>query len=171
MASSSRRSETSAAADQTESAAVAGAMPFAELTRNQLAMSAEALSAWFAAAEAMQQAQMQMGQRASLLHRQAAENLRKATSPMEVLTIQSTLLMYQVQEAMRYSQELFTATGKAGQQMLRPLQQDGTGAAAAEGGGSAAASMVGAAMNAAGPMADAFQQMFTAPLKAAQQAH
>lgn len=171
MATSSRRTEAApAAADQTENAAIAGAVPFAEIARNQLAMGAEALSAWFTASEAVQQAQMQMGQRAALLHRQAAENLRKATSPLEVLTIQSTLAMYQMQEAMRFSQEMLAATGKAGQQMMRPLQQDGAGSAA-DGAGSAAANMVGAAMNAAGPMADAFQQMFTAPLKAAQQAH
>ena len=35
-------------------------------------------------------------------------------------------------------------------------------------GASPAASMMGVAMNAAAPMADAIQQMFTAPMKAAQ---
>jgi hypothetical protein len=108
-----------------------------------------------------------MGQRAALLHSQAAENLRKASSPVELVSIQSTLVMYEFQEAMRYWQELMSAGAKAGSEMARraPQADAQDGAATSPG-----AAMVGAAMSAAAPMADAFQQMFTAPLKAAAQA-
>jgi hypothetical protein len=74
--------------------------------------------------------------------------------------------MYEFQEAMRFWQELLAASAKASGEMLRrtQAQQDPAVSSSAP---SAAATMMGAAMNAAGPMADAFQQMFTAPLKAA----
>ncbi len=136
-----------------------------EFQRQQLAAGAEVLSHLFRAAEAVQQAQLQMGQRAALLHSQAADNLRKATSPLELASIQSTLAVYEFQEAMRYGQELVTALAKSSGEMLRPAQgvQD-----AGVTGASPAASMMGVAMNAAAPMADAIQQMFTAPMKAAQ---
>lgn len=141
----------------------------AEIHRQQLAAGVEVLSGMFRAAESLQQVQLQMGQRAALLHSQAADNIRKATSPMELVSVQSTLVMYEFQEAMRYGQELVTAMAKSGGEMLRPVQaaQASTGATA---NGSPAATMMGAAMNAAVPMADAIQQMFTAPMKAAQAA-
>jgi hypothetical protein len=146
-------------------AAAAGTL--AEMHRQQLAAGAETLSIFFRAAEAIQQAQLQMGQRAALLHSQAAENIRKASTPTELVSIQSTLAMYEFQEALRYGQELVAAMAKTGGEMLRPQQgvQE-----AASGNGSPAATMMGAAITAAGPMADAFQQMFTAPMKAAQAA-
>lgn len=136
-----------------------------EFQRQQLAAGAEALSSIFRAAEAIQQAQLQMGQRCALLHSQAADNLRKAGSPVELASIQSTLVVYEFQEAMRYGQELVAAFAKTSGEMLKPSQlaQDAplTGA-------SPAAAVMGAAINAAAPMADAIQQMFTAPMKAAQ---
>ena len=168
MASQSKRNsqDTSTDADEAGAGLQNAAVTAAEIGRQQLAATAEAMSTWFRAAEAIQQAQLQMGQRAALLHSQAAENIRKATSPIELATIQSTLVAYQFQETIRYWQELSMAVSKASGQMMRAPQSPADGAATA---GSATASMMGAAMNAAGPMADAFQQMFTAPLKAAQQ--
>jgi len=136
-----------------------------EFQRQQLAAGAEAVGHLFRAAEAVQQAQLQMGQRAALLHSQAADNLRRAGSPLELASIQSTLVVYEFQEAMRYGQELVAAFAKSSGEMLRPAQ--GTQDASAAG-ASPAASMMGVAMNAAGPMADAIQQMFTAPMKTAQ---
>jgi hypothetical protein len=171
MATQSRRATQGASSDADESgAALPAATTLAEMSRQQMAAAAEAMSVMFSAAQALQQAQMHMGERAALLHRQAAENIRKATTPVELMSIQSTLLVYEFQEAMRYWQELMAASAKAGGQMMRPGQAgeaDGAGAT------SSAATMMGAAMNAAAPMADAFQQMFTAPLKAAaaQQPH
>lgn len=173
MASQSKRAQSSASGDADEVSGLTGAAAgtVAEVSRQQLAATAEAFSVFFRATESIQQAQLQMGQRAALLHSQAAENIRKATSPLELASIQSTLVIYQMQEAMRYWQELVAATAKASGELMRPgqAQQEAGGGTA-----NAATSVMGAAMNAAGPMADAFQQMFTAPLKAAaaqQQAH
>jgi len=167
MATQTKRSgsASSADADEVTGGVQAAAGTAAEISRQQMAALAEGMSAMFRAAGAIQQAQMQMGERAALLHAQAAENIRKASSPMELLTIQSTLAAYQVQEAVRYWQELSAAVAKAGGQMMRPGQGAEQAGGAAD--GSAAASMMGAAMNAAAPMADALQQMFTAPLRAA----
>jgi len=168
MATQTKRS-TQEASDDPAQAAAAGfataAGTVSEFQRQQLAVGAEALSNFFRAAESVQQAQLQMGQRCALLHSQAADNLRKASSPLELASIQSTLVMYEFQEAMRYGQELMTAFAKSSGEMLKPPQgmQD-----ASSPGVSPAATMMGAAMNAAGPMADAIQQMFAAPMKAAQ---
>ena len=172
MATQSKRGQGSASSDADEvTAGLAGATgTAAEVSRQQLAATADALSVFFRATEAIQQAQLHMGQRAALLHSQAAENIRKATSPMELASIQSTLLIYQMQEGMRYWQELVAATAKASGELMRPAQAQQDAASGASP-GNAATSMMGAAMNAAGPMADAFQQMFTAPLKAASAQH
>lgn len=172
MATQTKRPGQGASGDGADSGAAvaslgAAASTVAEIQRQQLAAGVEALSILFRAGEAVHQAQLQMGQRAALLHSQAADNIRKAGSPMEVASIQSTLVMYEFQEAMRYGQELVAALAKTGSEMLRPPQGQQEGAAS---GASPAASMMGAAMTAAGPMADAFQQMFTAPMRAAQAA-
>lgn len=160
---------TAGEAEDTVGGGLAAATSWAELSRQQMAASAEALGALFRAGEAIQRAQLQMGQRAALLHSQAADNIRKASTPMELMTIQSTLAMYEFQEGLRFWQELLAASAKAGGELLRPPTAPPEATAGAP---SAAATMMGAAMNAAGPMADAFQQMFAAPLKAAaQQAH
>lgn len=167
MATQSRRSQQAAADGANEAAAglasVAGTL--AEIHRQQLAAGVDVLCSMFRATEALQQVQLQMGQRASLLHSQAADNIRKATSPMELVSVQSTLVMYEFQEAMRYGQELMAALAKSGGEIMRPVQAAQGGATGNS--GSPTATMMGAAMNAAGPMADAFQQMFTAPMKAA----
>jgi hypothetical protein len=168
MATQTKRSTHESSEDPAQAAAAGLATAVgtvSEFQRQQLAAGAEALCTFFRAAEAVQQAQLQMGQRAALLHSQAADNLRKASSPLELASIQSTLVVYEFQEAMRYGQELVAALAKSSGEMLRPPQ-------AAQGdttaGASPAATMMGAAMNAAAPMADAIQQMFTAPMKAAQ---
>lgn len=169
MATQSRRAQHQASTDDTTQAAQAalstGFNSVADLTRQQLAFSAETLSAFFRAAEVLQQAQVHMAQRAVLLHRQAAENLRKAETPLEVLSVQANLVTYQFQEGMRFLQEMMVAGAKAGSDAgtrVQEREQDPTSEAA-----SAAAQVMEAAMNAAGPMAQAWQQMFAAPLNGA----
>ncbi|MBK0391441.1 phasin family protein [Ramlibacter algicola] len=164
----SKRSTSTASTDADETQALGTTGAFAEASRQQMATAVESLGVMFRAAESLQQAQLHMAQRAALLHAQAAENIRKASSPVELVSIQSTLLLYEYQEAMRYWQELMGASAKAGAEMARrraPREAADDGVATSPG-----AAMMGAAMSAAAPMADAFQQMFTAPLKAAQQA-
>lgn len=166
MATQTRRAQTHASTDdatQTAQAALsAGYGSMADLTRQQLAFSAEALSAFFRATEVLQQAQVQMAQRAALLHRQAAENLRKAETPLEMLSVQANLATYQFQEGMRFLQEMIVAGAKAGSDSgtrVQEREQDAASTAA-----NAAAQVVEAAMTAAGPMAQAWQQMFAGPL-------
>jgi hypothetical protein len=164
----SKRSTSTASTDADETQVLGTTGAFAEASRQQMATAVESLGVMFRAAESLQQAQLHMAQRAALLHAQAAENIRKASSPVELVSIQSTLLLYEYQEAMRYWQELMGASAKAGAEMARrraPREAADDGVATSPG-----AAMMGAAMSAAAPMADAFQQMFTAPLKAAQQA-
>ena len=169
MATQSRRAQNHASTDDATQAAQAalsaGYGSVADLTRQQLAFGAETLAAFFRAAEVLQQAQVQMAQRAALLHRQAAENLRKAESPLEMLSVQANLATYQFQEGMRFLQEMMVAGAKAGSDAgtrAPEREQDATATAA-----NAAAHVVEAAMNAAGPMAQAWQQMFAAPLNGA----
>ena len=169
MATSTRR----AAGDTADTAASdtgTGAAGWHDVAQRQLATAADAAGQLFSRVEAMQRTQLQLVERAALPHRQAADNLRKATSPIELATVQGTLLVYQYQEAMRFWQEWMTVMTRAGNDAARAVS--GNGAATAEDGIDAnAAAAVGAAMNAAAPMAEAFQQMFMAPLQAAAKPH
>jgi hypothetical protein len=131
--------------------------PLPEVSRQQVARSIDWMAAAFRTGEALQQVNVQMSQRAALLHSQAAENARKASSPTELLQIQSTLLMYEWQEMTRYSQELMLACARAmGQPTTTTVGESGAGASSSALGG-----LTDAAMGAAAPMVQAWQQMFT----------
>lgn len=96
----------------------------AEHTRESLAQVAQGTSTLLQGAQAFQQVQLQMLQRVALVHQQAAEKLRTATSPSEIVALQGQLLFQGWQEALQYGQELMGASmkvqgemlGKAGQQ-------------------------------------------------------
>jgi hypothetical protein len=135
-----------------------GAPQLPEGSRQQVARSIEWLAAAFRSGEALQQVNVQMSQRAALLHSQAADNARKATSPAELLQIQSTLLMYEWQEMTRYSQELMLAWARAlGQPTAAIAPEHGAGGATS----ATLGGLTDAAMGAAAPMVQAWQQMFT----------
>ena len=160
---SSKSSSTSSNSDskaETTAGVAAVAAQLPELSRQQFARSVDLMAAAFRAGQAMQQVNLQMSERAALLHSQAAENARKATSPTELLQIQSTLMVYEWQEMTRYSQELLLAYSRAvGQPAAAVLgEQTANGTAAA----SKAGGLADAAIGAAGPMVQAWQQMFTA---------
>ncbi|WP_458542413.1 hypothetical protein [Ramlibacter sp.] len=140
-----------------------------ENARQQLARSIDWMAAAFRAGESIQQAQLQMSQRAALLHSQAADNVRKASTPLELMQIQSTLLMYEWQEATRYTQELFLACTKA----LAQPAANGSGMQSAATSASATGGMPDAGMGMAAPMMQAWQQIFSASLvpDGAQQKH
>ncbi|MFL6692982.1 MAG: phasin family protein [Ramlibacter sp.] len=143
-----------------------GSTPLPELSRQQVARSIDWMAAAFRTGEALQQVNLQMSQRAALLHSQAAENARKATSPTELFQIQSTLAMYQWQEVSRYSQELMLASARAmGQPATTTLGEQGAAASPGAMGG-----MTDAALGAAAPMVQAWQQMFTGAVADAAQA-
>ena len=152
MASKSARpqdgtTETSRA-DDTESTNVA-----ASLMQRQMAVAADWMSGVFRAGERLQQVQMHMAQRAALLHSQAADNIRKATSPADLATIQATLCLYQCQEGMRYMQEVMIECAKVGRQVADQLQE----ARPAPG---TEATAQADPMDAAAPILQAWQQVF-----------
>jgi hypothetical protein len=148
----SSKSAATATADTLREAAVpASAVP--EMTRHQFARGVDLMAAAFRTAGALQQVNVQMNQRAALLHAQAAENARKAGSPMELLQIHSSLVAYQWQEAHRYSQEWLLACSR----VLGQSHAETGPATTAHGGHGFADS----AMGAAGPMVQAWQQMFS----------
>ncbi len=147
MATSKSAARETATAEQE---AAAGQAMMADATREQLATSASAASAMLRAFDTLQQTQQHMIQRAALLQEQTAERLRNATSPMEVMAIQSSLLMSGWTEMAQYAQELMTATLKAqGEFTRQPQQQAATAQTAA---------------SATPPLFQAWQAMFTAPL-------
>ena len=132
------------------------ATPLPDVSRQQVARSIDWIAGAFRTGEALQQVNVQMSQRAALLHSQAAENARKASSPAELFQIQSTLLMYEWQEMARYSQELMLAC-------VRAMGQPSTTTAGEQAAGAGASSLgiTDVAMGAAAPMVQAWQQMFT----------
>jgi hypothetical protein len=153
MAKSNTRDTSSEQDSATAQAAVADA------TREQLATTAAAASALLRAFDTLQQTQMHMIQRAALLQEQTAERLRSARTPMEVMSIQSGLMMSGWTEMAQYTQELVAASLKAQGEFMRPPQEQ-----------QAAATQ--AAASAAPPLFQAWQAMFTAPLNgAASRAH
>jgi hypothetical protein len=157
------RHARSSSSDATESA-TEGADPSiapqaaADVARQQLVVAAQSMATLFRNVERFQLAQQHLAQRAALLHSQAADNLRKATSPMELVSIQGTLLMYQWQEGARYLQELMVAGASMGRGGVEQAGEGATGSPA-----SAAQAATTAAMGAAAPMVQAWQQMFTPP--------
>jgi hypothetical protein len=125
MAKNSRNSGT----DETTS----GVEASSEQTREGLAQVVQSTSTLLQGAQAFQQVQLQMIQRMALAHQQAAEKLRSATSPSELVAVQGQLMVQGWQQAMQFGQELMTASmkvqsemlGKAGQQQQRSAANEG----------------------------------------------
>lgn len=168
MANTSKRTQQAMAGHGADGAAQQGTAAWAHMARQQLVWAADTMAMLFRAGESIQQAQLHMAQRGALLSQQAAENLRNAETPLELASIQANLLAYEYQEAMRYFQELMLAGAKATATGARaqPREESVTANAA-----DATAQVVEAAMNAAAPMAQAWQQMFTRPNRAAAPHH
>ncbi|MBL0422351.1 phasin family protein [Ramlibacter sp. AW1] len=142
-----------------DSDATAGAHTVADATRQQMASSASAASAMLRSLDVFHQTQQHMLQRAALLQEQTAERLRQASTPMELLSIQSSLMMASLTELAQYSQEMMLASLKAQNEFMRPGdQQQQTAAGAATQAASAAA---------ASPLFQAWQAVFTAPMNGA----
>lgn len=131
----------------------AGSSAFADLTRQQLANTASTTGALLRAMDTFQQTQQHMIQRAALLQERTADRLRNAASPIELVAIQSTVVLSGLSEWAQYSQELMLASLKAQSEFMRPaeLQQQSAAQAA----------------NAAGPLFQAWQSVFSAPMNGA----
>jgi hypothetical protein len=161
----SSKSSNTAAAETLREAAVATSSAVPEISRQQFARSVDWMATAFRTAGALQQVNAQMSQRAALLHAQAADNARKASSSMELLQVQSSLLLYQWQEMTRYSQECMLACSRA------LGQSAGAGETASSANGNGTTGFTDAAMGAAGPMVHAWQQMFSGVAETAHGKH
>lgn len=148
-------SKTSTSREQTspEAEVAAGQNAMADATRQQMATTASAASAMLRALETFQQTQQHMLQRAALLQEQTAERLRQANTPVELLSIQSNMVMASLTDMAQYAQELMLATMKAQSEFVRPVeQQQGVATAAPQ---------------TASPLFQAWQAVFTAPMQGA----
>lgn len=150
------------AAEATDSSANTQAA-VADMTRQHMASTASAASSMLRLLENFQQTQQHMLQRTALLQEQAAERLRAATTPAEVMAIQSTTMMSGWTELAQYLQELMLTALRAQQEMARPMQSQAQ-AGAAEAAATAASSMPGnAAMAPFANIMQAWQSMFNLP--------
>ncbi len=148
--SSHSASHSTAHTEPHETDLAAGSSGIADLTRRQLANTASTTGALLRAMDTFQQTQQHMIQRAALLQERTADRLRNATSPIELVAIQSTVVLSGLSEWAQYSQELMLASLKAQSEFMRPaeLQQQSAAQAA----------------NAAGPLFQAWQSVFSAPM-------
>ena len=103
----------------------------ADLTRQQLANTAQTASALLRALEGFQQTQQNMLQRAALLQQQTAERLRNASSPTELMAVLSSFLLSGLTEMAQYTQELMLASLRAQNELMRPTEEQQAGAAQA----------------------------------------
>jgi hypothetical protein len=85
---------------------------FADLPRRQLALMTHSATALFRGSEDMRRIQQQTAQRATEHHEEAAERLRGQCDFNDLLAIQADLVRFDVQEAMRYWQQLANAAFK-----------------------------------------------------------
>jgi hypothetical protein len=147
----SRSNSRSASTPTPDIASAQNAM--ADLTRQQMATSASTASVMLRALDTFHQTQQHMLQRAALLQSQTAERLRAASTPTELIAVQSSLMLTGFSELTQYAQELMLASLKAQGEFMHPTEeQQATTANAA---------------NVAAPLFQAWQSVFTAPMTAA----
>ncbi len=128
----------------------AGTSAVADVTRQQLASTATTACAMLRVMETFQQTQQQLIQRAALLQEQTADRLRGANSPAELMAINSTVLLSSLSEIAQYAQDLMLASLKAQGEFMRPAEQQ--------------QQAVSSTASAAGPLFQAWQSVFTAPM-------
>jgi hypothetical protein len=128
----------------------AGTTAVADITRQQLASTATTACAMLRVMETFQQTQHHLIQRAALLQEQTADRLRSASSPAEVMAINSTVMLSSFSEMAQYAQELMLASIKAQGEFMRPTEQQ--------------QQTVSSTASAAGPLFQAWQSVFTAPM-------
>lgn len=106
MATRSTRSSTSDSAQQQQDAQVM----MSEQAKQQLVMASEVSSVMCRAAEALQQIQQHVTQRAGLRYQQVAEQMRSAQTATDMMAIQSSLMTQGLQEVAQYMHDMTTAT-------------------------------------------------------------
>ncbi len=89
-----------------------------DLPRRQLAMLSQSASAWYRGSETVRQIQLQSAQRASQQHQQAAERLRGSRDFGELMSIQTDLLRFNLQESANYWQQMASALLQVQSEMI-----------------------------------------------------
>jgi hypothetical protein len=158
---SARAAARKAAAPQTADT-VADRSGTADFARQQLASGAEAAAVLYRAAEAVQQINLQLVQRAALRQQQLAEKLRTITNPAEVMSLETSLLSVGMQEATQYLQELAAATMAMQSELMRGAGSNGKADTQPE---------TGIPVSPIAPVWQAWQTMFTTPLNGAAVSH
>jgi uncharacterized protein YfaS (alpha-2-macroglobulin family) len=90
----------------------------ADLSRQQMSFATESACALFRSSEAIRQVQQQAAHHASEQYAAAAQKLRSATQPAELLAVQAELLRFDLEEANRYWQQLMNAGLQAQTEMM-----------------------------------------------------
>ncbi len=143
-----------------------------EQTRQNLANYAQGTSAILRGAESFHRVQQQTFQRVALAHQQATERLRDATSPAEVMGVQSQLMLSGLQDLTQYMQELLMAAVKVQSEMMSTSGDSADSAASSASATSSSASAAARpavqqaerATAAAMPMFQAWQDMMMSSL-------
>lgn len=90
----------------------------ADLSRQQLSFATESASALFRSSEAIRKVQQQAAHQAAEHYAEAAQKLRAAGQPADLLAVQSDLLRFDLQESSQYWQQFMTAALQAQTEML-----------------------------------------------------
>jgi hypothetical protein len=104
-----KTARTSSTEETTVSATLAPLNLLADLPRQQMALITQSTSALLRASESMRKVQQQAAHRAFTQHEQASERLRAPCDFNELMTIQSELLRFNMQEAAQYWQQIASA--------------------------------------------------------------
>jgi hypothetical protein len=107
------KTSRSTSTETSDSASLAPLGMLADLPRQQMALMTQSASALLRASESVRKVQQQAAHRASAQHQEIAERLRAPCDFNELLTIQSELLRFNIQEATQYWQQIVTAALKA----------------------------------------------------------
>lgn len=148
---SNTRDTTTAQESEHTSDINAGTSAVADITRQHLASTATTACAMLRVMETFQHTQQQLIQRAALLQEQTADRLRSANTPAEMMAIHSTVLLSSVSTIAQYAQEMMLASLKAQGEFMRPTEQQ--------------QQAVRSTANAAAPLFQAWQSVFTAPMQ------
>jgi hypothetical protein len=107
------KTSRSSGTDTTDTTSLTPLGLLADLPRQQMALMTQSASALLRASESVRKVQQQTAHRASAQNEEIAARLRAPCDFNELLTIQSELLRFNIQEATQYWQQIVTAALKA----------------------------------------------------------
>jgi hypothetical protein len=108
-----KTSRSSSSTESSDAASFTSLGLLADLPRQQMALMTQSATALLRASESVRKVQQQTAHRATAQHQEIAERLRAPCDFNELLTIQSELLRFNIQEATQYWQQIVTAALKA----------------------------------------------------------